>query len=199
MDWQTWVFSDKLSDSHSCASLQNYVVKPLPCETLLPFLCEKSSIFYDLFSNDSKNNFLVVFQLVLFYRLFNFEILFNSSSNQQIPKFFILNLSTAPFIEPRMDPLPVILAAVISACILLFVILPLCCLGSIKSFQRKEEKHERKEILRQSFRLVGFEMKSNRGSVTTCNLVNNQVTFDEKQAIEEAFNSWRNFSYFDIN
>ena len=58
-----------------------------------------------------------------------------------------------PYVTSWLDPVPIILAAVITGCVLLLVVCPLSIFALLKSSQRREEKIERRETLRRSIRL----------------------------------------------
>jgi len=48
--WQSWVYSDWHQDG-ACTSLRDYKVRHVPCDTLLPFACERGLYHYLLVSS----------------------------------------------------------------------------------------------------------------------------------------------------
>ena len=63
---------------------------------------------------------------------------------------FDLKPLSDPFIRPKMNWQPIIIALVFSSVVILFIIFPLLIFCCIKSVHRREEKSERKETLQRS-------------------------------------------------
>lgn len=59
---------------------------------------------------------------------------------------------TDPYIDVGVDWLPIIIIMVVTACVLLFVVIPLLMFAVFKSYQRREEKVLRRVTLRNSMR-----------------------------------------------
>jgi len=65
--WQSWVYSDWHQDG-ACTSLRDYKVRHVPCDTLLPFACERG--LYHLLTYASALLIIVVlcFSLLTLFR-----------------------------------------------------------------------------------------------------------------------------------